>query len=178
VQKLQRDGLRVSAPLVKFLILGILGGFFMLGTGPIDVDCEPLVVLKPVTPVVRLRDESQLIVDVNRYRETQGLPLVAVDRLLARAALLHARDMAQRKFFGHTSPDGKSLPDRLDSVGFRWTVAAENIAFDEDAPHANAALLQSAPHRANILDPRVQKIGVAALGVGVNAVLYVEVFAV
>jgi uncharacterized protein YkwD len=92
--------------------------------------------------------------------------------------LLHARDMASRRFFGHSTPDGASLLDRLQAVGFHWRVAAENIAFDRDVEHANEALLDSAAHRANILDPRVRKIGVAALGVGVDATLYVEDFAV
>jgi uncharacterized protein YkwD len=165
---------------VKAFITGAFACLFLLGAAPAqtEADSEPLIILKPVPPIVRLVEENELVADVNRYRITQGVATVSVDELLTRAALLHARDMVHRKFFGHTSPDGQSLPDRLNLVGFHWTVASENIAFDEDVRHANAALLESAPHRANISDPRVQKIGVAALGVGVDAVLYVEVFAV
>jgi uncharacterized protein YkwD len=127
--------------------------------------------------VVRTAEERALVADINNVRSAQGLPSVSVDDLLARAAMLHARDMAKRRYFGHFSPDGRSLPQRLAAVGVRWSVAAENIALDEDEPHANAALLGSPDHRANILDPRLRKIGVAALGVGVGAALYVEDFA-
>jgi uncharacterized protein YkwD len=85
--------------------------------------------------------------------------------------------MARRGYLGHFSPDGRSLPDRLHSVGFHWSVAAENIALAPTEAQANAALMNSEAHRANILDPRVRKIGVAALSVGVGAALYVEDFA-
>jgi uncharacterized protein YkwD len=148
-----------------------------MGVAHVESPFEPLVVVQPEPLVVRNGEARQLVADVNRIRDRHGLPEVAVDDLLSRAALLHARDMAQRRFFGHETPDGSSLPDRLAALGFHWHFAAENIALDEDEPHANAALLDSAPHRANILDPRVRKIGVAALGVGVGAALYVEDFA-
>ncbi len=161
---------------MKSLVLGaaILA---LAAAAPAESPYERLVVLRPAEPVVRAAEAHALVIDVNLVRSRAGLPNVAVDDLLSRAALLHARDMARRRFFGHFSPDGSSLPDRLQAVGFRWSVAAENIALDEDERHANVALLESAPHRANMLDPRVRKIGVAALSVGVGAALYVEDFA-
>lgn len=162
---------------MKTLAMGLLAIAGLLGTAPAESPYEPLVVVRPEPAVVRLAEERALVVDVNRVRARHGLSSVTVDGRLSRAALLHARDMAARRYFGHDTPDGTSLPDRLDAVGFRWSVAAENIALDEDERHANAALLESAPHRANILNPRVRKIGVAALGVGVGAALYVEDFA-
>jgi uncharacterized protein YkwD len=162
---------------MKTLAMGLLAVVALLAAAPAESPYEPLVVVRPEATVVRFAEEHALVADVNRVRAHQGLPTVAVDDRLSRAALLHARDMAARRFFGHSTPDGASLPDRLEAVGFRWRVAAENIALDEDERHANAALLESAPHRANILDPRVRKIGVAALGVGVGAALYVEDFA-
>jgi uncharacterized protein YkwD len=162
---------------MKSLAMGLLASLALIGAARAESPYERLVIVKPEPLVVRAREADRLVADVNRIRDRQGLPEVAVDDLLSRAALLHARDMARRGFFGHFSPDGGSLPDRLSAIGFHWSVAAENIALDEDEPHANAAFLQSAPHRANILDPRVRKIGVAAVGVGVGAALYVEDFA-
>jgi uncharacterized protein YkwD len=164
---------------MKSLALSLLAALTLIGAAQAQAESlyEPLVVVQPQPVVVRLAEEQQLVADINQTRAQQGLPPVTVDGLLTKAALLHAQDMARRRFFGHFTPDGASLPDRLDAVGFHWSVAAENIALDEDESHANAALLQSPDHRANILDPRVQKIGVAALGVGVGAALYVEDFA-
>lgn len=155
-------------------LLAIVG---LSGTAPAAQPYETLVVVRPRPPVVRLVEARDLAADVNRVRALARLPAVTVDPLLSTAALLHARDMASRRFFGHVTPDGSSLPDRLGRLGFRWSLAAENIALDQDEPHANSALLQSAAHRANILDPRVRKIGVAAVAVGIGATLYVEDFA-
>lgn len=162
---------------MKSLALGLLAMFSLTAAGPAESPYEPLVVVDPRPPVVRRAEALALAADVNRLRAQAGLPGVSIDDVLSRAALAHARDMAQRRFFGHETPDGTSLPDRLHAVGFQWRVAAENIALDEDERHASAALAHSAPHRANILNPRVRKIGVAALGVGVGAALYVEDFA-
>lgn len=158
-------------------MIGLLASMFLVGTPHAEPLYEPLVVVNPLPLVVLDNEERELVADVNRVRTDQGLPGVVVDEVLSRAALLHAQDMASRRFFGHYAPDGTSLIDRLRAVGFHWRVAAENIALDKDAEHANAALLGSPPHRANILDPRVRWIGVAALGVGVDAALFVEDFA-
>lgn len=151
----------------------------MIAAAPIPAEdaYAPLLIASPLPAVVRSAEARKLAGDVNRIRIEHGLPAVALDDRLAHAALAHARDMATRRFFGHITPDGASLPDRLAKVGFHWTVAAENIALDEDERHANAALLRSPSHLANILDPRLGTIGVAALGVGVGAALYVEDFA-
>jgi uncharacterized protein YkwD len=163
---------------MKALLVGLLASLILVGAAQAESGYEPLVVISPHPLVVLENDEHELVDDVNRVRAGQGLPIVIVDEELSRAALMYARDMASRKFFGHFTPDGISLTDRLQAIGYHWRVAAENIALDKDAEHANAALLQSADHRANILDPRVRKIGVAALGVGIGAALFVEDFAV
>ena len=162
---------------MKVLIFGGLAALFLLAATPNESPYEPLVIVRPATAVEHTGEAQELVTNVNALRANQGLSPVIVDAELSRAALLHAKDMASRRFFGHFSPDGRSLPDRLAQIGYRWTVAAENIALDADARHANAALALSASHRANILDPRVSKIGVAALSVGVGAALFVEDFA-
>ena len=161
---------------MKLVALGFLA-LGLLGAGVREADYEPLVIVTPKPQTVRQSEGVDLVNDINRIRADRGLTAMTVDERLTRVALSHARDMASRKYFGHDAPDGTSLPDRLAAVGFNWSVAAENIALAPDEVQANAELLESPEHRANILDPRVRKIGVAALGVGVDAALYVEDFA-
>ena len=158
-------------------MLAIIAAFACAGSAPAQTLYDPLVIVTPAPPAIRAAEARELVADVNNVRAEQGLTPVAVDAVLAQAALAYANDMARRRFFGHVTPDGSALPDRLAKAGFHWTVAAENIALDEDVRHADAALRGSPTHRANILDPRVRKIGVAALSVGVGATLYVEEFA-
>ena len=149
----------------------------LFATASAESPYEQLQIAASEPVVVRAAEGRALVADVNRVRSIGRLAAVTVDELLSQAALAHALDMAHRKYFGHDSPDGATLPDRLQAVGFHWSVAAENIALAQDEPHANTALMDSAAHRANILDPRVRKIGVAAVGVGAGAALYVEDFA-
>ncbi len=58
-----------------------------------------------------------------------------------------------------------------------FRVAAENMALDQDEPHANAALLASPGHFANIVDPRQRRLGTAVVAAGDGQVFFVEEFA-
>jgi len=162
---------------MKFLGLIALGSLvFIAAAPPVESPYEPLVIAHP-QPIVIAADEALgLVTDVNLVRMKHAIAPVTVDRELSNAAVAYARDMAIRKFFGHFSPDGRSLPDRLATIEYQWTVAEENIALSANERDANEALLKSPDHRANILDPRVQKIGTAAVHVGVGATIYVEEF--
>lgn len=138
---------------------------------------RPLVIAHPTAPMI-LADEQRAFLDhINAFRVRHGVDPVAVDDRLTEAALIHARDMAERRYFGNESPEGTSLIDRLQRVGFTWRVAAENIALDEDEPHAHDALLKRTAERANVLDPRVRSVGIAALRIGERNTLYVVDFA-
>jgi uncharacterized protein YkwD len=160
--------------------LGVLiaGAVAILSSAPAPAvpEYEPLVVVHP-RPIVIAADEARrLAIDVNRVRARYAINRVTVDTLLTSAAVAYAREMATRRFIGHVSPDGKSLPDRLARIKYAWTVAEENIALSANEREANDLLLRSPDHRANILDPRVRKIGTAAIRVGVGATIYVEEF--
>lgn len=165
---------------MKSIAVGAIALFTLLGASSPGGHGEGLTrleVVRPQAPVILGDQERALLADVNLVRIKAGLEAVTIDDRLTQAARSHARDMAARSYFGHESPDGRSLVDRYAAVGFPWRVAAENIALDEDEPHAHDALLHSPDHRANILDPRVRKIGVAALGIARGSILYVEDFA-
>jgi len=162
---------------MKRLGLLILGGFVWLAAAPLEAPYEPLVIIHPQRPVIVADEARRLVVDVNRVRSQHAIARLTIDKKLSSAALAYARDMAARRYIGHISPDGKSLPDRLARIKYPWTVAEENIALGADERAANAALLSSPDHRANMLDRRVRKIGTAAIRVGIGATLYVEEFA-
>jgi uncharacterized protein YkwD len=137
----------------------------------------PLNIRQPHAPIVLEEEQRALMADVNAARAEHGLAPLSADGRLARAALGHARDMAAHNYFAHDGGGDGTLADRLRAVHFDWTIEAENIALNSDETHANIALLQSPGHRANILDPQVRYIGVAALSIGAGSTLYVEDFA-
>lgn len=137
----------------------------------------PLTVPNPLPPVPRPRDARALIGAINDERVRRGVDPLNRDARLAELASEHAVDMARHAYFGHDDPAGKTFIDRLREARYPYRIAGENLALDQSVPAAHDALMNSPPHRENILDPRFKRIGVAAIAIGVREVLYVEEFA-
>lgn len=108
---------------------------------------------------------SQVVCDVlvatNAERERNGLSRFRVDPNCQQAADDHARDMARRGYFSHTSPDGGSLQSRYERYG-RWTALAENIAMGTHMDGAGAvrSWMNSPGHRRNLLGSQYGSIGI------------------
>lgn len=61
------------------------------------------------------------------------VPALKADPTLAAAAQAHAADMASRRYFSSTTPDGRTLGRRLSDAGYGWGFVAENIAGGSDS---------------------------------------------
>lgn len=110
----------------------------------------------------------------------QAAPPLAWNAELARAALGHGRDMAERNYFSHVSRNGMTLSQRVDQAGYAWTRVGENIAAGAGSPaQAVAGWLDSPGHCATLMNPDFSETGVAyAIGDDSDAVIYwVQVFA-
>lgn len=128
-------------------------------------------------PVAVSSDATVLFASVNAERARRGLPPLVRDDRLDKLALAKARDMAIYDYFGHTDREGRTFEERVRASGLTFRLAAENLAFDQDALHAHAAFMHSAEHRANVLDPEEKRLGVAVITVGNGETFYVEEFA-
>jgi Cysteine-rich secretory protein family len=103
----------------------------------------------------------------------QGLAPLTESQELMRAAAAYSQRMVAEAFFGHDSPDGGTLVDRLRAVGYLggapWAVG-ENIAWGQGSlstPRAMvAAWMNSAGHRENVLGADYREIG---LGIALGA---------
>ena len=102
----------------------------------------------------------------NQQRLAHGCRAVRVDPVLTRLALEHSQDMAEHSYFSHDSRNGRSPFDRMTAAGYRYSVAAENIAAGQRTPaDVVRAWMASPGHRANILNCTLAQIGVGfALG--------------
>ena len=103
---------------------------------------------------------------INAERARHGLAALGGDVRLARAARRHARDMVQRRYFGHERA-GWTLAGRLRAAGWTGARAGEAIAWGCGAtgtpPATLAAWLASPPHRAIVLG-RYRRAGVGLAG--------------
>ena len=95
--------------------------------------------------------EGQVLALINAQRAAAGCGALVADRALAAVARAHSADMRDRDFFSHTNPDGLDPFERAAAAGLY--ARAENIAYGQPDPAAvMAAWMNSAGHRANILD--------------------------
>jgi uncharacterized protein YkwD len=102
---------------------------------------------------------------LNAERARHGLPRLREDAALRRAALRHARDMAERGYFEHESPDGTGPHQRILRAGYREPrLTGENLAKGEREAGAPSAIvdgwMHSPGHRANVLRRAFEEIGV------------------
>ena len=105
--------------------------------------------------------EKEVVRLVNEIRAKNGLNPLTEDWELSRVARYKSRDMKDNNYFSHTSPVYGSPFNMLKSFGIKYKAAAENIAKGQATPQAVVnAWMNSAGHRANILNSSYTKIGV------------------
>ncbi|MDP3886547.1 CAP domain-containing protein [Hydrogenophaga sp.] len=90
-------------------------------------------------------------------------PLVWNDRLFS-AAARHARDMATRNYFSHTSLDGRSLAQRVTAEGYPWTSVGENLAAGQaTVDGVISGWLASPGHCRNLMSRQFEAVGVSCV---------------
>jgi uncharacterized protein YkwD len=96
----------------------------------------------------------------NTERKTQKLSPLLTNELLTKAAQMKADDMAQKGYFAHTSPEGITPWYWLDTVGYNYKYAGENLAINfTESSDVTTAWLNSPTHRANIIKDKYTEIG-------------------
>jgi uncharacterized protein YkwD len=136
------------------------------GTGP-SIDVEAL--------------KRQMLVLINDDRAAAGLSPVALDSVAAQAAQRHADEMAHYGYMSHWDLSGNGPPYRYSQAG-GLDASQENVymywqRYDNGEPapiedwpevirQAEASLMDSPGHRANILSPEHTHVG---LGLAYNA---------
>lgn len=89
-------------------------------------------------------------------------PALIWNEKLAKAALLHAQDMATHDRLSHTSSDGSNLPKRMQRVGYTYSQVGENIC--EGANTVTEAVKlwrESDGHCKNMLNAKFVEFGAA-----------------
>jgi uncharacterized protein YkwD len=105
-------------------------------------------------------DEPQALAAINAYRAQAGLQPVRLDPALRAAALRQAVAMGEAGLLSHEIAG--ALRQRLDAVGVRDVIAAENIS--RGTPDVTRAILSwrgSPPHDRNLRLADATRIGLA-----------------
>lgn len=103
----------------------------------------------------------QVLTLTNLYRQQAGLQPLRLNSTLNTAAYSHSLDMATKDFFGHVGSNGSTVFNRLDTAGYNYATAGENIAAGfTTAKTVVEAWMNSPTHRQNILTPFVEEVGI------------------
>lgn len=105
--------------------------------------------------------EAEVIRLVNVERSKRGLQALAANWQLSRVARYKSQDMMNKNYFSHTSPTYGSPFDMMEAFGVRFSAGGENIAMGQRTPaEVVTAWMNSPGHRANILSPSYNQLGV------------------
>jgi hypothetical protein len=124
-------------------------------------------------PPLRISDQapeafltkSGIIEWTNTQRSNFGLPKLSESSALDSSAEIKVNDMLDKQYFAHESLSGVGVGDLADSVGYEFIAIAENLALGgfKDDEALVQGWMDSPGHRANILNPSYQEIGVAVV---------------
>jgi uncharacterized protein YkwD len=99
---------------------------------------------------------------ISGYRANNGLGAVSIDPDLMKLAEEHSRTMAARDKLDHDA--GKAFNQRIRGGRFDAKVAVENVSAGyHTLAEAFSGWRDSPPHRANMLNRNVTRIGIAAV---------------
>lgn len=122
---------------------------------------------------------ADIVAYTNAARARNGLSPLATNSKLMDAARIHAQQMAQFQRADHsiTGAQYPTLVTRLQAVGYNYSNAAENVAWNQrDAQSVVNTWMNSSGHRANILDPNLKEIGAAMARSSKGEPYWIQVF--
>lgn len=124
--------------------------------------------------------EAKLVELTNQERTMRGLKPFVIDYSLYFAAKTKAKDMIDKDYFEHYSPDGKTPWMFINNSGYKYTSAGENLAMDfRTSEGIHKAWMNSPTHKENIIDSDFEDIGLAVLKgdfSGHETIMVVEMF--
>jgi len=162
--------LRLKVVLALLLMVLVLEGSYLLGT----------TFILPRSDNFAAIFASVLVEQTNGERNKDSLRELAVNATLEKAAQLKANDMAEKGYFAHNTPDGKTPWYFFREAGYDYAAAGENLAVNFiDSRDVTDSWMRSPTHRANILNGNYTEIGIAtAVGTykGKSAIFVVQEF--
>jgi uncharacterized protein YkwD len=108
---------------------------------------------------------NELVTAHNKVRAEHKLPPLKANARLTKAAIGHARDMAEHDKLTHEGSDGSKSFERIKRAGYVYKDCGENVASgQETVAEVMRTWMESPPHRENILADFTEMGGGVAQG--------------
>jgi uncharacterized YkwD family protein len=110
---------------------------------------------------------NQVLTLVNQERSKAGLKPLKLNSTLTKSAQAKSQDMHDKKYFDHNSPTYGTPFQMMSKFGYKYSYAGENIAMGQKTPkEVMTAWMNSAGHKANILNSNYTEIGIGYVADG------------
>ena len=129
---------------------------------PVEITVAPS--RDDTSPVASEAEAEQRMLElVNQDRADAGLPALAWDERAAEVARAHSREMLATGDVAHVSKTTGTAADRVKAAGIKSAAVLENIARAYGVAEAEAGLMNSPGHRANLMSKAATHIGVGII---------------
>lgn len=147
-----------------------------------EVNLPTPLVLSEKQDEVNVLEEKEILSWTNVYRANNGVQELTANEILNQAAQQKVKDMFEKQYFEHISPEGVGAVDIVEGLSYQYLRVGENLALGnfKDEKELVDAWMASPGHRENILNPKFKEIGIAAeIGMfkGEKTLLAVQIFA-
>ncbi len=144
------------------LLIAALAAVLAACAGEIGPPTEQPSFYRSLASPVAQVDAAAAASMISGFRQNNGLGAVAVDPVLMQLAQAQASAMAARDKLDHESKG--EFGRRMKKSGFEPKVTVENISAGyHTLAEAFSGWRDSPPHRANMLNPGVTRVGIAAV---------------
>jgi uncharacterized protein YkwD len=150
-------GLKPLISLTKILVMTSLTLASVAPHLPAQIPAQSALALENNLTVA----EQYLFTAANEARANQGLPPLRLDPVLTEASAQHAREMANRAAISHQFDGEPELATRGANAGAHFSLISENVGEAPSSVIIHDLWMNSPGHRANLLDPSVDSIGIA-----------------
>jgi uncharacterized protein YkwD/uncharacterized membrane protein required for colicin V production len=150
----------------------------LIGERNVVLDGNDTVEIPPAGPdelTTNPAAADEVFLLLNEARTGAGESPLAWSDALAAVAMGHALDMYTNGFVSHVSPTTGTIGDRIRSARVPLVSVGENLALAATPRAVHAGFMDSDGHRANILRPGFDRVGVAAVD-GPLGLMVVQVF--
>lgn len=157
----------VNVPIYVGSFIPLLPDYFALNEPELDE-----------SPLQNLDQARQTLLNlINADRAAHSLPAVALANDLNEVAQAHSANMARLNFFGHTNPAGLGPDDRRKNAKIT-TPIRENLGKAANLELVEAGLMRSPVHRAAIITPEMERVGLGIVKDSEGYFLVTQNFAV
>lgn len=149
---------------IAFLRPALLAALFLVFLAETALAGQPTACSVDAAEALRRINAARTAGQRCGWRRMPPAPALRWNGSLQAAAAGHSQDMARRNYFDHSSPEGRTVSERVRARRYPWKSVGENLAGgDRNIASAVKGWIESPSHCENMMNPRFADVAVACV---------------